>query len=221
MIKDYYGTPFPPGVHSKQTWLKANFWQTQKTRPPNVLIVGIDSISRLHFRRSLPQTVELLEKHGFIEIKGYTRVGKNTFPNVMAFLGGMSVNKYPCWRRESQKFDDCPLIWKDFSKQNYVTGYLEDVPGLAAFNHYKTGFVQQPTDYYLRPLSVAYHDKLDHTKRFQGCVSGMTMTQMAAKYTKEFVDRMGATIPYFLLTWYTSPAHDDFNGLKVCVQGGP
>ena len=221
VIRDYYGMPNLPTLHSNRTAAKASVWQMATIRPPSVLIIGIDSVSRLNFQRSLPQTVKLLQKTGFIELKGFTRVGQHTFPNVMAFLAGMPpANRYPCWRRDSQKFDDCPLIWKGFNRQNYITGYLEDIPALSAFNHYATGFVQQPTDYYLRPLSVAYQEKLRRTKGFKGCVSGMTMTQMMAKYTKELVDRMDDKIPYFLLSWYTSPAHDDFNGLKVRVQDG-
>ena len=226
-VKDYYGTAFPPAIHSNQTAAKARFWETQAGRPPSVLVIGIDSVSSLHFKRSLPQTLGLLGKSGFVDLKGYTRLGENTFPNVMAMLGGMVPptpphHFYDCMKRGWGKLDDCPLIWREFSKLGYITAFLEDEPSIAAFNYDKTGFVQQPTDYYLRTLSIGYRGKVSKSRnifwRYADCVSGLPMFKMMAKYTKEFVDVMGGKNPYFLFSWYTSAVHDDFNGLKVCFK---
>ena len=32
---------------------------------------------------------------------------------------------------------------------------MEDAPSIATFNYLKKGFLQEPTDYYLRPYSMA------------------------------------------------------------------
>ncbi|CAG7729635.1 unnamed protein product, partial [Allacma fusca] len=226
---NFQASVFPPEQHSNLTRLKLEYWQQEKFsgspsemikeevpgRPPSVLIVGIDSISRMHMYRSLPKTKLFLEENDFIEMKGYTKIGENTFPNIMGVLAGMELNKYPCYNGSKYKVDSCPLIWKNYSRSNYVTAFLEDSPGLAIFNYLKTGFVEQPTDYYLRTLAVAYHGKLDHSRGFQGCVGGMSQTDFMINYMRRFVERMGEQkVPYFLLSWFTSLAHDDFNALK-------
>lgn len=42
--------------------------------PPNVLLIGIDSTSRLNFHRFLKKTVNVLEKKlGAVEMTGYTK----------------------------------------------------------------------------------------------------------------------------------------------------
>jgi hypothetical protein len=40
---------------------------------PNVLLLGIDSLSRLSFHRNMPETREVLESLGAIEMLGYTK----------------------------------------------------------------------------------------------------------------------------------------------------
>lgn len=42
-------------------------------KPPNVVILGIDSTSRLNFRRMMPRTVAKLEELKAVELKGYTK----------------------------------------------------------------------------------------------------------------------------------------------------
>lgn len=58
------------------------------TRPLSILLIGIDSISRLNFARSLPKTFRYVEKRKWISLKGYNKMDDNTFPNVMAILTG-------------------------------------------------------------------------------------------------------------------------------------
>ncbi len=49
-------------------------WKKGMRRPPNVLLIGIDSTSRLNFHRHLPLSKILLETElGAIEMNGYTK----------------------------------------------------------------------------------------------------------------------------------------------------
>ncbi|CAG7724398.1 unnamed protein product, partial [Allacma fusca] len=187
--KEYQAIVFDPEDYSNSTKLKVDFWRHSDRspsgeniipeRPPNVLIIGIDSVSRLHMRRSLPRLVRFLKENDFVEMRGYTRIGVNTFPNMMGVLGGMERYKYPCWARPKNKFDDCPLIWKNFSRNNYITALIEDHAEIAIFNYIKTGFVEQPVDYYFRPISVAYKKKLISNK----CNFGVPETEIFFRLT--------------------------------------
>jgi hypothetical protein len=64
---------------------KLDFWQRQRSTsdsnvpppsdeiPPNILIIGQDSTSRLNFRRHMTKTVKILESLGAVEMMGYTK----------------------------------------------------------------------------------------------------------------------------------------------------
>jgi len=86
-------------------------------------------------------------------------VGENTIPNVMAALGGYSDAEMrdSCFLSDQMAQDGCPYLWDRFSGANYLTALIEDAPLLAIFNYLKTGFVQQPTDFYFRPFMLAVH----------------------------------------------------------------
>jgi len=76
------------GAHGKsQVRKKISYWKKQdelykeskenekvaRSRPPNVLIVGLDSTSRLNFRRYMTKTLALLERIGAVEMFGFTK----------------------------------------------------------------------------------------------------------------------------------------------------
>lgn len=86
---------------------------------PSVLIISIDSLSRLNLIRSMPITYRLLESYGFMSLDGYTKVADNTFPNVVPILTGMFVEQMAkrCWKSPNGEMDGCPFLWKDFSKR--------------------------------------------------------------------------------------------------------
>lgn len=56
--------------------------------------------------------------------------------------------------------DDCPIIWRNFSRAGYVTAYVEDEPTIGTFNYKKAGFKHAPTDFYLRPFLLAAQDHM-------------------------------------------------------------
>ena len=92
-VLNYHAAVLSPENKSNMTRMKIKFWNEQRekinndnteitnksgitnfTSPPSVLIVGIDSISRLHMFRSLPKTKQFLADNDFVEMKGYTRL---------------------------------------------------------------------------------------------------------------------------------------------------
>ncbi|MGR0295442.1 DUF229 domain-containing protein, partial [Klebsiella pneumoniae] len=83
----------------------------------SVLLIGIDSISRLNLIRTMPKTVKYLDSNGWVDLRGYNKVDDNTFPNLMAILTGKTVDQVrsSCWPTPNTRMDDCPFVWKDFS----------------------------------------------------------------------------------------------------------
>lgn len=120
----------------------------------SVLVLGIDAVSRLNFRRQMPGTSELLSRLGDVEMLGYNKVGDNTFPNLVAALTGLSVDELRarCWPGERAFFDACRFAWRDFRAAGYDTVFADDAPDIGAFHYGKAGFAAKPVDHYLRPL---------------------------------------------------------------------
>ncbi len=64
---------------SPQVESKLKFWnnqsQSQAGSPPNVILIGLDSMSRLSFHRNMGATKRVLEEMGAVEMFGYTKGG--------------------------------------------------------------------------------------------------------------------------------------------------
>lgn len=57
--------------------------KSSKNKPKfNIILLGIDSISRLNFLRQMKHTKAFLDAKGFIPLYGYHKVGENSFPNI-------------------------------------------------------------------------------------------------------------------------------------------
>jgi len=83
----------------------------------SVLMLGIDAQSRMNFLRQMPLTYNFLTQNlSGVEFKGYTKVGDNTFPNVVPILTGLNVTglRSLCWQESKTYFDKCPFIWNLF-----------------------------------------------------------------------------------------------------------
>lgn len=182
----------------------------------SVLFLGLDNVSRMNFKRSMPRTNSHLRNTGWIEFMGYNKMADNTFPNLMAMLTGMNNSRSYEICKPTKYFglDNCPLIWQAFRNANYVTGYGEDAVDISTFNYMKAGFVNPPTDFYLRPYMIAAENYLE-SKRYLNtnyyCTgpepSGSRILNYAVDFAKTFLG-----IPYFGFFWTNTMSHDDING---------
>jgi hypothetical protein len=78
-------------VQGSKVEAKIQYWKTkEQTRlPPNVVIIGLDSTTRLNVQRNMPKMKEILQKLGAVEMLGYT---KGSFHNIHSFI----CNSIPC-----------------------------------------------------------------------------------------------------------------------------
>ena len=145
----------------KKVTKKIKFWDKKRrqdqTFPVNVIVLGIDAVSRSHFYRSLPNTATLMKKLGFIDFKGYHSLAPSTLTNFMGFLMGLTRPevRQTCAKDLTSSFDKCPLIWKRFNQERYITSFIED--GAQSFNWgSQGGFKNIPTDYYFHQYFLAF-----------------------------------------------------------------
>ncbi|XP_023309986.1 uncharacterized protein LOC108904042 [Anoplophora glabripennis] len=181
----------------------------------SVLLVGIDSLSRLNFIRALPNTYKYVEKNGWVSLKGYNKVDDNIFPNLITILTGHNssdINEI-CNPEELETFDLCPLLWNDYKELGYVTSYAEDECSMSTFNYKNKGFKYPPTDFYFRPYMLA-SEKL-RTRKRQGltyCSGPETSGERIMNLTKDF----GITFkdhPHFGLFWMNTFSHNQLNAV--------
>ncbi|EDX05585.1 GD21718 [Drosophila simulans] len=183
---------------------------------PSVLIMGLDSTSRINLRRAMPSVYKFVRQPGWFEMQGYNKVGDNTFPNLLAVLTGDSekgVGDY-CDVTKPGCLDSLNFIWKRFKAANYTTAFAEDCSSISTFNYLKPGFVKQPTDYYLRPLLFAIEKQFKVTKDFgfAYCVGRHLSFSYVWDFGQQFIDRFLGRSPMFGFLWSNSFTHDYYEG---------
>lgn len=182
----------------------------------SVLIVGVDTVSRLNLYRQMPRTQEFLQFLDSIEFLGYNKVHDNTFSNLVPLFTGYSVQELRelCWANDSVYFDDCPWIWKRFSSKGYFTALAEDLSFYGTFNSFKSGFLQPPSDYYLRPFISANEVHLGHHKllNMKYCIGARFTSEVLMDYALKFTANMTLQKKKFWsVFWESSVTHDFLN----------
>nr|XP_037280122.1 LOW QUALITY PROTEIN: uncharacterized protein LOC119173382 [Rhipicephalus microplus] len=111
---------------------------TKYTTPHNlsILVLGLDSVSYLNLDRHLPGTSQFMRRNlNAFELRGYNKIGDNTYPNLHALLTGLKyaeTQKYV-----SEGFYDnltSRIIWHEYGKRGYFTMFSEDWPVVRHFS---------------------------------------------------------------------------------------
>ncbi|XP_034253581.1 uncharacterized protein LOC117652630 isoform X3 [Thrips palmi] len=183
----------------------------------SVLVVGMDSLSRLNMIRKMPKTRAFLERRlAASSMLGYNKVEDNTFPNLVPLLSGLSVPelKKACWTNSTTHFDACPWIWKSFNAKGYVSMFAEDTAWMGLFHYLSRGFVNQPTDYDPRPLLYIGEKHLARGggNNAQYCIGQRHQIEVLFDYGLKFVRGMATQRrKFFSVIWGTSLSHDLLN----------
>ncbi|KAI3388003.1 hypothetical protein SNEBB_008518 [Seison nebaliae] len=125
----------------------------------NIILLGIDSISRLSFRRYLKKSFNFLMKElNGIEFKNYHRIGKTSISNIFPLLTGYSTRS-ASYKNYSKnlKFDQFPLSFFQLFTTSHFTLYTEDWPRFNTFNYLQNGFENASSIFslYFRPFWLA------------------------------------------------------------------
>lgn len=193
----------------------------------NIIMLGVDTVSRLNGIRQLSKTLKLLNSlYHTLEFVGYNKVGENTFPNLIPLLTGLKpeqLTQIQCWlatnytqnsERGDDYLDNCKYLWNFYQQVGYMTYFSEDWPSASTFNYLKPGFKHEPTAYYGRPFTLARKQLLFPRIKSIGCEScqlDKPIVQIDLDNLKSFIQGHN-DIPYFAFHWINCPQHDDLNG---------
>lgn len=186
----------------------------------SVLVVGLDAVSRLNLHRQMPSIVHYLKEIGGVELRGYNKVGDNTFPNLMPVLTGKFEEELrkTCWPKISDRLDKCHFIWEDYKNRSYVTAYGEDSSWMGLFNYGRKGFEKQPTDYgysYFNAVAEATIGN-SHNMNVNECIGARQVYKDFLDYIAKFTVTMDHNkLPYFAFFWGVSLSHDYLNKPKL------
>ncbi|KAH8867795.1 hypothetical protein KSF78_0003809 [Schistosoma japonicum] len=196
----------------------------------NVLLLGIDSMSRLSAYRYLIKTIQFLQtiNNSAVIMNLYNVIGDGTTVNLLGLLTGQLEIELP----ESRKshihmmskdnlmlnnndnytvLDNYPWIWKEFSEYNdYVTHYIEDTPKWGTFQHRLCGFgsFNSPTTSYGRPCLIAASQEERYSEKILGCTMSRYTHQVLLESLTEFFT-IYSDKPRFSLTFLSELIHEN------------
>jgi hypothetical protein len=216
IYKDFH--VFPQKVTTRKPLLTTSNTADQDPKL-NVMVFGLDSVSRLNLRRQMNATVNyMLDNLKGFEFLGYNKVGDNTYPNLIPVLTGFDTEEMTasCLPFDNSTYDDCYFMWNQFEKHGYRTLFAEDITWVGLFNFFRKGFVRQPTDYFLRNILLEMEKNVASTKRgnFDLCLGGRTPLDFIIQYLHKFT-KATANEPTFSFFWSSSMTHDFLNFPKL------
>jgi hypothetical protein len=184
----------------------------------NVMIFGIDSVSKLNFHRMLNETSNtLLNELNAIELHGYNKIDDNTYPNLIPLLSSLTADELndACLSSNTSStfFDNCHFIWNDFKNQGFKTLFSEDSASLGLFNYFKGGFDKQPVDFYWRTMLHQMEKEISHNKigNFKLCLGHRRAFDVFLKgHFQKFLKSMSNEL-MFSFFWTSSMTHDFIN----------
>ncbi|KAK3103826.1 hypothetical protein FSP39_022187 [Pinctada imbricata] len=166
------------GIHYRVGRLtKGGIFQDEGQDRPSILIILLDSVSRLVAERTLPNTMKYLRDRLHVyEMKGYTKIGDNSQPNFVALMTGKF--QYETVMRPSM---DYPWLFRQIINKGYMTCYADDwdpaLPGyffkLPEYDHYMI----HSSFYHASLMENAtsfVKDSKGNTRRFHQIVAVMT-----------------------------------------------
>lgn len=180
-----------------------------KTKPNDVIVIGIDSMSYQSYQYHLPKTFATFhDQLKGVSFKKFNTMGDGTTVNVQAFLTGTKdTETYEARRRisGSKSVDGFDWIWKRYKEKGYVTMYSEEMTDYGTFQYRLNGFEKQPTDFYLRtPLMMAERSGI--YKNF--CMGNRTMHSQYFQFFNEF-QKVYHDVPKFSFVFFAMMSHDD------------
>ncbi|XP_077485810.1 uncharacterized protein LOC144096809 [Amblyomma americanum] len=168
-----------------------------RRRKMNVLILGIDTTSRLATIRHLPRTRRYLKQElNAFELVGYNKVGKGSFENQIPLLTGFSGKAMNRLMEKIRHYDAVPHLMSVYRKRGYRTLFLEEDPLYGLFmNPLPLGFSHMPADYYPRAIMTKF----------------ARPTCSVLRYVNELLSSNEQAM--FAYVWLSEMSHDDFNGV--------
>ncbi|KAH8248717.1 hypothetical protein KR032_002524 [Drosophila birchii] len=203
----YFINPQPQQLLTRTLnhWDKKMNTKGGTTHPPiSVMIVGLDSVSHLHFLRKMPKTQSYIQQRAsHVEFWGYNKIGLNAYPNLIPMLTGLSEAESQMYWDWKRKLDDLPFIWKEYKASGYNTSMGEDWAPFSMFYNRKPGFAQKTTDYNFHDLLTQVYDLRSRNRMKDATCLLDVLMEMNYKLLPHM-----QRYPFFSFYWWGKGGHD-------------
>lgn len=185
---------------------------------PNVLVIFVESLSTLAYKRLMRKTAARMGANGFLAMNNFIKSGENSFPNMIAFLTGRTLDKKMEESTKRNYFDtQYKYLWKDFKENGYITGFMKDLPHMG-----RKGFYKQPTDFYpqafwtqMYPDPKSWRNEYHNSKQVDFCFDkNGPKVDLFLDHIIEFVKK-NRKHPYFLMATHSQMTHQNINYFEV------
>jgi len=155
----------------------------------SVMVLGIDSISHMHFYRYFPFVKGFLLNLPHTKFYGYSRVGLDAYANLMPFVSGLSANEVD----PELPVNEEAFLWQNFKLGGYSTAYGEDnAQGILTHKNGEWGSPRQPIDFDLTPVMM----EIDNHTRYSIDLKEMIHCTAGRTYQEVFKDFILKLIPH-------------------------
>lgn len=183
----------------------------------NVLVLGVDAVSRVMFHRLMQPTFRKLQRmygQNMFELTAFNKVGANSAPNQIPMLTGKRF-RHEEHLNNGEYFDDFgSFIWDNFSAAGYTTFFAEEQMRYGLFNYpSRNGFRDIPTDYWPRPLTIPRDQWRRKLRDYSGCMGDEHVSTTLLRYWIEVAKV--STSPTFSYIWLSEATHDSRTGAKT------
>uniref|UniRef100_A0A2C9K0A8 Uncharacterized protein n=1 Tax=Biomphalaria glabrata TaxID=6526 RepID=A0A2C9K0A8_BIOGL len=177
----------------------------------DVIFIGVDSTSRMMWKRKLPKTRDyFLKTLKGIEFETYNIVGDGTPPALLPLLTGKREEELPEARRgepNASFVDSFPWIWRRFAEAGYVTAWAEEEPQMGTFQNRLLGFKKQPVDHYYRTFTMAFLQE-NNTKE---CLGSTPKSTALLEYVADVFHAYPLSRRKWMLSFLSELSHDAQN----------
>ncbi|KAG6450033.1 uncharacterized protein LOC115443478 [Manduca sexta] len=150
--------------------------KSSTTKPWNILVLGMSTMSRGRIYDAMPRTVQYLQANKWLDYRGYHTVGDEMLPNVVSLLTGKEITTVN---------QNCSTkIWDKFRNAGYITAFGDDYFQLPDGNS-KNIFPPFSTDHHVWPY---FHVKYKKRKGNIFCTGYSPSGKHLLDYAHQFVD---------------------------------
>jgi hypothetical protein len=186
------------------------------TTPLSVIMISVDSMSRKHFYRKMPITLDFLkslvkDKHRVFDFKIHNIIGDNSIPNV---YGVMTGNNYPF--ENNKKKQENAKIEDDLIRKDAIWTYLRSKGWVSLFgaefcdDYFSYGIGRKPSVDHLSAkfwcaaeVLSGYEDKAEK----QRCIGAYNSHFYMLNYTHQFLQEYEGVNKWAHIM--ILPAHED------------
>lgn len=184
----------------------------------SVLILVLESTSRANFHRSMPETEKALNEIGgqVTYLKGLTRIGDNTFSNMLSFTTGLLSTDSGVENKSDMDFNKLPFLWKGFEEAGYASAFIDDNPfgerSMLSYGRSK-GFTRPPTTFFPQPFwtvagrSASVDCVLNQSRPRTAELLGQT-----ERFIRHVQDYSDVQLPFFVLSMLIRSFHVGWSG---------